>query len=611
MKKAAQFVRLFSFTDVTIWVSACLLYREFCITKLFKNMKQVIAIFAVVALASISLAQGDAAKSAFSSRSTITSTNPARDFWFAVAQNYDPNDVHGKVFSFYITSAVNTSVNIQIQGQGVVKKLVSANQVLTHTVPRELEINRSSVIETDKAIHIWSDSADLNVYFMSRNDFSSDGTVVLPSYSYGKEYVVAAATALYVSASVDLPSEFIVISTEDNTAVTIIPSQDIRKEGEPATVLHAKGVAFTEFLNKGECIQYQTTQSQDIPWDLSGSVVSSNNPIAVIGASACPFMPADPYCDHVMEMVPSIDRWGTKYFSTQFANRKFGGDSHLIIASRNGQEIYRNDTICATLGKFETYLPDDIKGANVWTSKYPFLIAQYINSSLHAVPSGQSRNSGDPAMMILTPVEQFIDTVIFQTPSITPGSGQSAFTNFANIFVPSASISSTTLDGKLLTSFVGHTQVPIAGTGWEAFTIPNLAIGKHILVSNIGVTANIYGYSTDDSYAWGTTGSGEIVKVHVGGDGLSAEKNAYILSLDPNPTASDAQCTLMITRPMNVSVDLFDMLGKKVQVVKENEFLPSGKSTFRVPLSDLPSGSYILRLNADGIISSKIVKLNK
>ncbi|HEY6172422.1 MAG TPA: IgGFc-binding protein, partial [Candidatus Kapabacteria bacterium] len=270
-------------------------------------MRYIAVILTFVILASSASAQGYISVSKTSQKASTAGAPPTRDFWFAIPQNYDPKDVNGEIFSFYITSPVNTTISIQIQGQAVVKKPVTANQVLTHIVPRNLEINRSSVIETDKAIHIWSDDADLNVYFMSRNDFTSDGTVVLPSYSYGKEYVVAAATALYVGASVDLPSEFIVIATKDNTALTIIPSQDIRQEGAPTVVLHAKGVPFTEFLKKGECIQYQTTQSQDIPWDLSGTKISSNEPIAVVGASACPFIPADPYCDHVVEMIPPAD----------------------------------------------------------------------------------------------------------------------------------------------------------------------------------------------------------------------------------------------------------------------------------------------------------------
>lgn len=425
-----------------------------------------------------------------------------RDLWMAIPQNYDPKDVNGEVFSLYITSEKNTTVNIQVSGQAVVKKPVTASQVLTHVLPRNLEINRSSVIETDKAVHIWSDNADLSVYFMSRNDFTSDGMYVLPTTGWGKDYVVAAATALYVSAAVDLPSEFIIIANQDNTTVNIIPAQDIRAEGQPNVALHKKGVPFTLFLKKGECVQYQTTQSQDLPWDLSGTVVTSNNPIGVIGGSACPFIPADPYCDHVNDYIPPVRTWSNTYYTTQFVGRKWGGDSFLAVASKAGQTIYRNGNPYATMGRYETYLRDDIDGSNVWTSDAPFMLVQYINSARYAVPSGQPRNTGDPAMVVVNPAEQFAKTVIFQTPNITAGSGQAAFVNYVNVLLRTTSVPNTTMDGRLITSFSPINRSPIPGTNWEAFRIEKVLPGRHKIVSDSGVGVYIYGYGPDDSYAW-------------------------------------------------------------------------------------------------------------
>ena len=470
-------------------------------------MRHIIVTLSFLVLASTASAQGYITVSKTSHKASTAGAPPTRDFWFAIPQNYDPKDVNGEIFSLYITSRVNTMVNIQVQGQAVVTKPVSANQVLTHVLPKNLEINRSSAIETDKAIHIWSDNADLNVYFMSRNDFTSDGTVVLPSYSYGKEYVVAAATALYVSAAVDLPSEFIVIATKDSTVITITPSQDIRKEGLPTEVKYPKNIPFDTTLNKGECIQYQTTQSQDLPWDLSGTKISSNQPIAVVGASACPFLPADPYCDHVVEMIPPVDTWGKTYYSAQFAGRKWGGDSFLLIASKASQTIYRNGIIYATLGKFDTYFRDDIVGSNVWSSDAPFLLVQYINSATYAVPAGQPRNSGDPAMAVLYPAESAQKDVFFQTPNITPGSGQAAFTNYVNILLRTASVVNTKMDGNPITNYTPISRSPIPGTNWEAFRIEKIGIGRHSITSDSGVCVYAYGYGADDSYAWSAPGT--------------------------------------------------------------------------------------------------------
>ena len=53
-----------------------------------------------------------------------------------------------------------------------------------------LAIHSSGDVETDKGIHIWSDDADIAVYFLSRVPFTSDGMYVIPTTGWGKEYVV-------------------------------------------------------------------------------------------------------------------------------------------------------------------------------------------------------------------------------------------------------------------------------------------------------------------------------------------------------------------------------------------------------------------------------------
>ena len=95
-------------------------------------MRQILAVLAFAVLACSVSAQGYITISTTSQKAGTAGAPPTRDFWFAIPQNYDPKDVNGEIFSLYITSQVNTMVNIQVQGQAVMKNPVSANQVLTH-----------------------------------------------------------------------------------------------------------------------------------------------------------------------------------------------------------------------------------------------------------------------------------------------------------------------------------------------------------------------------------------------------------------------------------------------------------------------------------------------
>ncbi len=427
-----------------------------------------------------------------------------RDLWFCVPQNSDPNDDAGKVFPVYVTSERKTVVNIEITGQSPVKKQINAGEVWAYELPRSVEVQSSITVEKDKAIHVWSNDADLSVYFMSRNPFTSDGMYIIPTIGWGKEYVVTSYSALIVSPQFDLPSEFAVVANQNNTVLTIVPSQDVRRTGEPAKAYYKKAEAFTVVLQRGECVQFQTVfDLGGSELDFTGTVITSNNPVGVMGASVCPFIPADPYCDHILDMLPPVRTWSKAYYTVPFAGRKPpGGDSFYLIGTTAGQTIFRNGQQYAQIGRFEKYYRDDINEPSVWTSTEPFFLVQYINSATYGVPTGGARNQGDPAMVVVNGNEHFAKKVVFQTPTIAPNSTQPKFSNYVNVILPSSSVAKTTFDGVVITAVPNMRRLPIPNTGWEGIRIPGVKDGTHIVLSDTGVGVYIYGYSVDDSYAW-------------------------------------------------------------------------------------------------------------
>jgi hypothetical protein len=429
-----------------------------------------------------------------------------RDLWFCVPQNADPNDNAAKFFTIYATSEKKTVINIQITGQAAVKKQINPSEVWDYLLPRSVELKSSLDVEKDKAIHIWSDDADISVYFMSRNPYTSDGMYVIPAIGWGKEYVITSYSALLVDPRVDYPSEFTVVANQNNTVVTVVPSQDVRRTAEPTKPYHKKGSPFTITLQRGECLQVQTVfdlGGSDL--DLTGTVVTANNPVGIVGASVCPFIPSDPYCDHILDMLPPVRTWAKTYYTLPFFGRVVGGDSFYLIGSKAGQIIYRNGNQYASIGRFESFYRPDITEPSEWTSTEPFLLVQYLNSSRFG---GTNQNQGDPAMVVVNGAEQFSKKVVFQTPYIPPTSGQNKFTNYVNVLLRSSSISKTTFDGKPIMSVYAAKRFPIPGNpAWEGIRLGNnttskVPIGTHTIVSDSGVGVYIYGYATEDSYAW-------------------------------------------------------------------------------------------------------------
>ncbi|MBS1904152.1 MAG: IgGFc-binding protein [Bacteroidetes bacterium] len=336
----------------------------------------------------------------------------------------------------------------------------------------------------------------------------------IPTVGWGTSYVVAGYEAYLLDPSIaDLPSEFIVVASQDNTNIQITPTWDIRQDGFPSVVAHPKGQTFNVTLNRGECMQFQsvTPNPGDDP-DLTGTIVVGDKPVGMIGGSVCPNIPApDPACDHVLDMMQPIRTWSNHYFSVPFRGRQYGGDLFLVVGTKPGQVIFRNGNQAAILtSAFDHFWIYDITEASEWTSDTAFQLVQYIESANHLAPSSQKKNVGDPASVVVNPIDQFGSRIIFQIPQLggTLGNGEPDFTNYVNFILPASHESKTTMDGRQLNAIPGTSikRFPFGASGWEAiqlsYTTAGAGGGNHVVASDTGVGVYLYGYTDYDSYAW-------------------------------------------------------------------------------------------------------------
>src|SRR5207253_6570275 len=125
-----------------------------------------------------------------------------RDFWFCIPQNADATNHSDKYFQIYVAAYRNSSVHMQVGNGPIITKSVKKGQVTIFNSPTSkkpsgdisvsTELTSSGIVESNKGVHVWSDDAELSVYFLSRVFYSSDGTYVIPTTGWGKEYIVAA-----------------------------------------------------------------------------------------------------------------------------------------------------------------------------------------------------------------------------------------------------------------------------------------------------------------------------------------------------------------------------------------------------------------------------------
>ncbi len=530
-----------------------------------------------------------------------------RDCWFCLLTNYGAGG-SGKYYALYVTSPKVTNVHIHITG-GITKTIqVQPFQSAVFNIPLAWEQLASGHVD-DFGVHVWSNDADISCYVMSHNPYTSDGMYVIPTIGWGKEYVVAAYAALYEGGGsyvYDEPSEFGIVANQDSTHVSITPTCDLRVESSDkgccSCLLAAKGSTYNVMLNAGQAVQYKGTCTQDCDnYDLTGTVITSDKPIGLEAGSECPNIPCDsPYCDHVLDYIPPTRTWGNTYYSVPFYQAQLAShtaSTFLVITTKPDQVVYRYDAKTKSNvyfnahKKYDTYWRNDIDQASRWTSDTAFLLVQYINSSTY--PDNQN-GQGDPAEVVLSPVENYGKSVAFQTP-IAIGN-QSPYTNYVNIIAKTHD-KHVVFDGR---SAVGFASFQVDSI-YTCYRVTNVKPGGHLLTSDSGAWAYIYGYGWDESYAWpGPMGTATVVSLdttpplavtsgicftaHVAllDTGLNATGIYYIrvdtinnmgFTLDPNWVEGTAKPTSYydllvpdITKPGMLVVSAFDMAGNHTTI---------------------------------------------
>ncbi|MCG3172302.1 MAG: hypothetical protein GMKNLPBB_00450 [Myxococcota bacterium] len=163
--------------------------------------------------------------------------------------------------------------------------------------------------------------------------------------------------------------------------------------------------------------------------DLSGSVITSNQPVAVFGGADCTMAPYNKFaCDHIEEQIFPFSRWGTTYAGTQHEpqGNKQDFDYFHVLAGVDGTAL----TIEPSIPGITT--PKNMKSGQVFRFQnvggkdfvissqdinHPILMAQYFPGQEVADPELMNAQAGDPSMVIAAPTDQYRRDYIFLTPN--------------------------------------------------------------------------------------------------------------------------------------------------------------------------------------------------
>jgi len=155
---------------------------------------------------------------------------------------------------------------------------------------------------------------------------------------------------------------------------------------------------------------------------------------------------------------------------------------------------------------------------------------------------------------------------------------------------------------------VGHVLISSADTGGTWSRVLTLTPGAAIRDIDI----------VDSALVWVAT-EGGILKLTSSSAGPTGALDAgrppapdqyTLLSASPNPFSASTTIALVLHRSERVSLEVFDILGRRVATLAQSRHLPSGRHTFHFDGADLPAGVYLIRLTAGaGSLVRRVVLL--
>jgi hypothetical protein len=297
-----------------------------------------------------------------------------------------------------------------------------------------------------------------------------------------------------------------IIAAHDGTKVSVTPS--VITLGGPGVPGGVVGVPFEIEMNEGDVAEVMT-KTMNIA--LTGTRVETDpsHPVAVFSGNECALIPADVYaCDHLEEQISGVRRWGQRFIGSRVPPRS-ATDLSLwqIYASEDAT------TVTLTADAQVTGLPaspfmlqageviefyaggnEDQPGDFEIEADKPIAVLNYMTGA-----ENPGADIGDPAMVQLSPIEQFLPRYVVLVPSTW-------IIDVAVVARPAGA--EILLDGVTIPD---ELFIPIADSGYEVARVP-VPDGIHVFDGDDeAFSIVILGYDTWDSYAYlGGTGTGVI-----------------------------------------------------------------------------------------------------
>lgn len=460
------------------------------------------------------------------------------EFYIAFPPNEMQNyGVGPMVLEIYVASSYSGHVTISNPQTGLnVTKEMTKFTITTFSNTNEgdgvgfhLEMRASERV-TQNGVKIESD-VPISVYVLTGKKYTSEGYLAIPVSQWGTEYIHNSYYEFDENSSSrnDWKTGFIVIAAYDNTMVNIqLRGRDMAHPDAHTIKGRRIGDVIPGIqLNAGETYQVSSAGKTRGIFDLSGSLITASKPVGVISYHERTIIPSfniNNGRDCLSEMMPPTHSWGKEYYTVEYKRDSGLGDFYRVVALQgnttvrceyydliDGNVIGNWNFTLKNPGEFNEALEimatygdqngPSIRGMVKITADKPIMAFQYSYSE-----QWDGAEVFDPFMILLTPMEQYIPSTVFQTPS-----NKTFENNYFNIIAVgdtadpnSEKLKAITLDEEPI--YIDNPQflsnnIPGTNLFWSKI---QMQAGAHTVETG-GKTVfggYIYGFAHWDSYGW-------------------------------------------------------------------------------------------------------------
>ncbi|WAS92765.1 IgGFc-binding protein [Nannocystis punicea] len=259
------------------------------------------------------------------------------------------------------------------------------------------------------------------------NEASNDASMLLPVRWLRKDYVVASWPPFVDADEPDTkngrPSYFTVIALEDDTTVNWKPRRRTAGLGEQFDAVEPGGTG-TKMMRRFDVLQVAASSpAGDADYenhDVSGTLVSADKNIWVMGATNCAYVPfGSGWCNHLQEQMIPLEYWGSTYVAPPSPPRSgeekqywrvYAGDDDVTLGISRTDQPGTQFVAIAERGDFREFAVDaGVTLLFVGLNDAPILPVQYLAGNLAA------GGIGDPAMVQSIAAEQWRERYVFVT----------------------------------------------------------------------------------------------------------------------------------------------------------------------------------------------------